>query len=37
MKDHPDWGPYVFFYKTKNGRSHRMRAIPSFRSTRLVV
>jgi integrase len=24
MKDHPDWGPYVFFYKTKNGRSHRM-------------
>lgn len=24
LKDDPDWGPYVFFYKTKNGRSHRM-------------
>lgn len=24
LKDHPDWGPYVFFYKTKNGRNHRM-------------
>ena len=28
MKDHPDWGPYVFFYKTKNGRSHRMPLTP---------
>jgi len=24
LKNDPDWGPYVFFYKTKNGRSHRM-------------
>ncbi|MES2151765.1 MAG: tyrosine-type recombinase/integrase [Pseudomonadota bacterium] len=24
LKEHPDWGPYVFFYKTKNGRNHRM-------------
>ena len=24
IKEHPDWGPYVFFYKTKNGRNHRM-------------
>lgn len=28
MKDHPDWGPYVFFYRTKNGRSHRMPLTP---------
>lgn len=28
MKEHPDWGPYVFFYKTKNGRSHRMPLTP---------
>jgi len=28
MKDHPDYGPYVFFYKTKNGRSHRMPITP---------
>lgn len=28
MKDHPDWGPYVFFHKTKNGRSHRMPLTP---------
>jgi integrase len=28
MKDHPDWGPYVFFYKTKNGRSHRLPLTP---------
>ena len=28
MKEHPDWGPYVFFYKTKNGRSHRMPITP---------
>lgn len=28
LKDHPDWGPYVFFYKTKNGRSHRLPLTP---------
>jgi integrase len=28
MKEHPDWGSYVFFYKTKNGRSHRMPLTP---------
>jgi integrase len=28
LKDHPDWGPYVFFYKTKNGRSHRLPITP---------
>ncbi len=28
MKEHPDWGPYVFFYNTKNGRSHRMPLTP---------
>jgi integrase len=28
MKEHPDWGPYVFFHKTKNGRSHRMPLTP---------
>ena len=28
MKEHSDWGPYVFFYKTKNGRSHRMPITP---------
>ena len=28
LKEHPDWGPYVFFYKTKNGRSHRMPLTP---------
>lgn len=28
LKDDPDWGPYVFFYKTKNGRSHRLPITP---------
>jgi len=28
LKDHPDYGPYVFFYKTKNGRSHRLPITP---------
>lgn len=28
LKDDPDWGPYVYFYKTKNGRSHRMPITP---------
>lgn len=28
LKDHPDWGPYVFFYKTNNGRSHRLPITP---------
>ncbi len=28
IQDHPDWGPYVFFHKTKNGRSHRMPLTP---------
>lgn len=28
LKDHPDWGPYVFFYRTKNGRSHRLPLAP---------
>ena len=28
MDDHPKWGPYVFFYKTKNGRNHRLPLTP---------
>lgn len=28
MFEHPDWGPYIFFYKTKNGRSHRLPLTP---------
>ena len=28
LKDDLDWGPYVFFYKTKNGRSHRLPITP---------
>lgn len=28
LQDHPDYGPYVFFYKTKNGRSHRLPITP---------
>lgn len=28
LKDHPDWGPYVFFYGTKNGRNHRLPITP---------
>lgn len=28
LADDEDWGPYVFFYKTKNGRSHRLPITP---------
>ena len=28
LTDDPDWGPYVFFYKTKNGRNHRLPLAP---------
>lgn len=28
LSDDPDWGPYVFFYKTKNGRNHRLPLTP---------
>jgi integrase len=28
LKDDEDWGPYVFFYKTKNGRNHRLPITP---------
>lgn len=26
--EHPEWGPYIFFNKTKNGRSHRLPLAP---------
>lgn len=28
MEDHEKWGPYVFFYKTKNRRNHRLPLTP---------
>jgi integrase len=28
LTEDPDWGPYVFFYKTKNGRNHRLPIAP---------
>ena len=28
LTEDPDWGPYVFFYGTKNGRNHRMPITP---------
>lgn len=28
LTEDPDWGPYVFFYKTKNGRNHRLPVAP---------
>lgn len=28
ITDDPTWGPYVFFYKTKNGRNHRLPLAP---------
>lgn len=28
LEEHPTWGPYIFFYKTKNGRNHRMPLTP---------
>jgi integrase len=28
LADHPKWGPYVFFHKTKNGRNHRLPITP---------
>lgn len=28
LGDDPEWGPYVFFYKTKNGRHHRLPITP---------
>lgn len=28
LKDSEDWGPYVFFYKTKNGLNHRLPITP---------
>ncbi len=28
LTEDPDWGPYVFFHKTKNGRNHRLPLAP---------
>ena len=28
LRDDEDWGPYVFFYKTKNGLNHRLPITP---------
>jgi integrase len=28
LRDHEEWGPYVFFHKTKNGRNHRLPITP---------